>query len=114
MFRPKPAEQFFAAARERQVGILARVPLASGMLTGKLTRNTQFDPNDHRSYNRPGEAFDQRETFSGVDYESGLHGRDAIRKLLPERSTLRQNALSLSLNIPGCSCTIPCATYAPH
>ncbi len=84
MFRLKPAEQFFAAARERQVGILARVPLASGMLTGKLTRNTQFDPNDHRSYNRHGEAFDQGETFSGVDYETGLQAVEELRKLVPE------------------------------
>src|SRR5205814_7456161 len=72
MFRLKPAEQFFAASRQRQVGILARVPLASGLLTGKFSRNTQFDPNDHRNFNRHGEAFDQGETFAGVDYEMGL------------------------------------------
>src|SRR5260370_23336661 len=106
MFRPKPAEQFFAAARERQVGILARVPLASGMLTGKLTRNTQFDPNDHRSYNRHGEAFDQGETFSGVDYETGLQAVEELRKLVPEGATIAQFALRWILMFPEVSSTI--------
>src|SRR5229473_677300 len=107
MFRLKPAEQFFAAARERQVGILARVPLASGMLTGKLTRNTQFDPNDHRSYNRHGEAFDQGETFSGVDYETGLQAVEELRKLVPQGATMAQFALRWILMFSEVTSTIP-------
>src|SRR5579864_6931595 len=87
MFRLKPAEQFFAAARERGVGILARVPLASGMLTGKFGPQTQFAQNDHRNYNRHGEAFDQGETFSGVDYETGLRGVEELRRLVPQDAT---------------------------
>src|SRR5205823_735072 len=87
MFRLKPAEQFFASARERQVGILARVPLASGMLTGKLRPETQFDPNDHRNFNRHGESFDQGETFAGVDYETGLRAVEELRPLVSQGAT---------------------------
>src|SRR5438105_5817719 len=82
-FRLRPAERFFAAAKERQVGILARVPLASGMLTGKLTRDSKFEANDHRTYNRHGERFDMGETFSGVDYETALAAVEEIRPLVP-------------------------------
>ena len=106
MFRHKPAEQFFAAARERQVGILARVPLASGMLTGKFTRNTQFAPTDHRSFNRHGEAFDQGETFSGVDYETGLQAVEELRTLVPPGATMAQFALRWALMFPEVSSTI--------
>jgi aryl-alcohol dehydrogenase-like predicted oxidoreductase len=106
MFRLKPAEQFFAAARERQIGILARVPLASGMLTGKFTHNTQFDPNDHRNFNRHGESFDQGETFSGVDYETGLQAVDELRKLVPQGATMPQFALRWILMFPEVSSTI--------
>jgi aryl-alcohol dehydrogenase-like predicted oxidoreductase len=106
MFRLKPAEQFFAAARERQVGILARVPLASGMLTGKFTPNTQFDPRDHRNFNRHGEAFDQGETFSGVDYEIGLQAVEELRPLVPEGATMAQFALRWILMFPEVSSTI--------
>src|SRR5438552_12188312 len=106
MFRLKPAEQFFAAARERQIGILARVPLASGMLTGKFTHSTQFDPNDHRNFNRHGEAFDQGETFSGVDYETGLQAVEELRALLPEGATMAQFALRWILMFPEVSSTI--------
>ena len=107
MFRPKPAEQFFAAARERQVGILARVPLASGLLTGKLTHNTQFAQNDHRSFNRHGEAFDQGETFSGVDYETGLRAVEELRTLVPQGATMAQFALRWILMFPEVTSTIP-------
>ena len=100
MFRLKPSEQFFAAARERKVGILARVPLASGMLTGKFRPETQFAPNDHRNYNRHGEAFDQGETFSGVDYETGLQAVEELRKLVPEGATMAQFALRWILMFP--------------
>src|SRR6266487_4541803 len=107
MFRFKPAEQFFAAARERQIGILARVPLASGMLTGKFTRSTQFDPNDHRNFNRHGEAFDQGETFSGVDYETGLQAVEELRTLVPQGATMAQFALRWILMFPEVSTVIP-------
>jgi aryl-alcohol dehydrogenase-like predicted oxidoreductase len=90
MFRFKPSEQFFAAAREHRVGILARVPLASGLLTGKFNSQTQFAANDHRMYNRHGEAFDQGETFSGVDYETGLQAVEALRPLVPPGVTMAQ------------------------
>ena len=106
MFRLKPSEQFFKAAREQQIGILARVPLASGMLTGKFTSSTQFDPNDHRNFNRHGEAFDQGETFSGVDYETGLQAVEELRTLVPEGATMAQFALRWILMFPEVSSTI--------
>ena len=106
MFRLKPSEQFFKAAREQQIGILARVPLASGMLTGKFTSGTQFDPNDHRNFNRHGEAFDQGETFSGVDYETGLQSVEEFRTLVPEGATMAQFALRWILMFPEVSSTI--------
>lgn len=81
MFRLKPAEELFPAAQEKKVGILARVPLASGLLTGRYTRDTVFGKQDHRSYNRNGEAFDKGETFSGVDYELGLQAVEELKKL---------------------------------
>ncbi|HEX9135057.1 MAG TPA: aldo/keto reductase, partial [Ktedonobacteraceae bacterium] len=106
MFRLKPAEQFFVAARQRQVGILARVPLASGMLTGKFTRSTQFAQTDHRSFNRHGEAFDQGETFSGVDFETGLQAVEELRALVPEGTTMAEFALRWILMFPEVSSTI--------
>ena len=106
MFRQKPAEQFFPAARERQVGILARVPLASGLLTGKFRSNTQFAQNDHRSFNRHGEAFDAGETFSGVDYETGLRAVEELRKLVPQDATMAQFALRWILMFPDVTTAI--------
>lgn len=107
MFRLKPAEAFFAAARERQVGILARVPLASGLLSGKLRADTQFAQNDHRNYNRHGESFDQGETFSGVDYETGLQAVEELRQLVPPGATLAQMALRWILMFPEVTAAIP-------
>jgi aryl-alcohol dehydrogenase-like predicted oxidoreductase len=107
MFRFKPSEQFFAAAREHRVGILARVPLASGLLTGKFNSQTQFAANDHRMYNRHGEAFDQGETFSGVDYETGLQAVEALRPLVPQGATMAQLALRWILMFPEVTSTIP-------
>lgn len=107
MFRLKPAEVFFAAARERQIGILARVPLASGLLSGKFTAMTQFAQNDHRTYNRHGEAFDQGETFSGVEYETGLQAVEELRQLVPEGATLAQLALRWILMFPEVTTAIP-------
>lgn len=107
MFRYKPAEQFFTAAEQRQVGVIARVPLASGLLTGKLRADTPFAADDHRSYNRHGEAFDRGETFSGVDYETGLRAVDALRSLVPQGATLAQLALRWITMFPAVSCAIP-------
>ena len=100
MFRLKPAEQFFAAAREHRVGILARVPLASGLLTGKFRPQTQFAANDHRNFNRHGESFDQGETFSGVDYETGLQAVEQLRPLVPQGATMAEFALRWILMFP--------------
>jgi aryl-alcohol dehydrogenase-like predicted oxidoreductase len=107
MFRLKPAEQFFAAARQHQVGILARVPLASGLLTGKFRKDTQFSPNDHRNFNRHGEAFDQGETFAGVDYTTGLQAVEALRPLVPQGATMAEFALRWILMFPEVTATIP-------
>ncbi|GAC1310517.1 MAG: aldo/keto reductase [Ktedonobacteraceae bacterium] len=107
MFRLKPAEQFFAAARARQVGILARVPLASGLLTGTFRSDTQFAENDHRNFNRHGEAFDQGETFSGVDYERGLQAVEELRTIAPRGVTMPQFALRWILMFPEVTSTIP-------
>ena len=112
MFRLKPAERFFAAARERQVGILARVPLASGLLTGKLRPDTAFAPDDHRKYNREGQAFDKGETLSGVPYEVGLAAVERLRPLVPPRATLAQLALRWILMFDGVTCVIPGARTA--
>ncbi len=109
MFRLKPAEELFPAAQARQIGILARVPLASGLLTGRYTKDTRFGQNDHRSYNRNGEAFDKGETFSGVDYEQGLRAVAELKKLFDTedlipyalRWILMQEAVSAV--IPGAS-----------
>jgi aryl-alcohol dehydrogenase-like predicted oxidoreductase len=107
MFRLKPSEHFFSVARERQVGILARVPLASGLLTGKFRPETHFDPNDHRSFNRHGEAFDQGETFSGIEYETGLQAVEELRPLVPQGSTMAQFALRWILMFPEVTSAIP-------
>jgi aryl-alcohol dehydrogenase-like predicted oxidoreductase len=106
MFRLKPAEDFFPQALSR-VGILARVPLASGMLTGKLTRTSTFDPDDHRSFNRDGAAFDKGETFSGVPYDVGLEAVERLRPLVPPGATLAQLALRWTLMFEAVSCAIP-------
>jgi aryl-alcohol dehydrogenase-like predicted oxidoreductase len=107
MFRLKPAAQFFAAASERRVGILARVPLASGLLTGKLKADTVFEAEDHRQFNRQGERFDKGETFSGVPYATGLEAVEEIRRLLPPGTTLSQLALRWILMFPEVTCAIP-------
>jgi aryl-alcohol dehydrogenase-like predicted oxidoreductase len=106
-FRQRPAEVFFAQAKQRQVGILARVPLASGLLTGKLGRDSSFPKDDHRNFNRRGEAFDIGETFSGVDYDLGLEAVEEIRKLLPAGVSMSQFALRWILMFDAVSCAIP-------
>jgi len=107
MFRMRPAELFFRLARERQVGILARVPLASGLLSGKMRRDSAFPADDHRNFNRHGEAFDVGETFSGVDFETGLEVVEKIRPLVPQGWTLAQFALRWILTFDAVTTTIP-------
>ena len=107
IFRTRPAELFFRLAQERQVAVLARVPLASGLLSGKMTRQTTFTEDDHRNYNRNGQAFDVGETFSGVDYETGLTTVEKIRTLLPDGMTMAQLALRWILMFEAVSTAIP-------
>lgn len=107
MFRHRPADLFFREAQRRKVGILARVPLASGLLTGKMTRQTTFAADDHRNFNREGESFDRGETFSGVDYEAGLDTVEEIRPLVPPGATMAQFALRWILMFEAVSCVIP-------
>ena len=106
-FRQRPAERFLDEALRRDVGVLARVPLASGLLTGKLTRETAFEADDHRLFNRLGESFDRGETFAGVDYETGLAAVEELRALVPAGATLSQLALRWILMHPGVTTTIP-------
>ena len=107
IFRQRPSELFFGEALRRKVGILARVPLSSGMLTGKLTRQSSFEADDHRAFNRHGEAFDRGETFSGVDYETGLQAVEELRALLPAGWSMPQLALRWILMFEAVTCTIP-------
>jgi aryl-alcohol dehydrogenase-like predicted oxidoreductase len=107
IFRTRPAELFFPRAKLKQVGILARVPLASGLLTGKFRRDSAFSADDHRNFNRHGEAFDVGETFSGVDYNVGLEAVEEIRALLPPGVSLSQFALRWILMFEEVSCAIP-------
>ncbi|MEJ2008100.1 MAG: aldo/keto reductase [Acidobacteriota bacterium] len=107
MFRHRPTELFFPEAKRRRVGILARVPLASGLLTGRMTRETTFSTDDHRNFNREGALFDKGETFSGVDYELGLEIVDQLRGLVPQGATMAQLALRWILMFDAVTCAIP-------
>ena len=107
VFRPRPAELFFPQALRRRVGILARVPLASGMLTGRMTKQTSFAADDHRNFNRHGEQFDMGETFSGVDYDTGLAAVEKLRVLLPPGISMAQFALRWILMFDAVTCAIP-------
>jgi len=106
-FRQRPADLFFERARQKKVGILARVPLASGLLTGKLRANSTFASDDHRNFNRHGESFDVGETFSGVDYNLGLDAVEELRRLLPAKVSMSQFALRWILMFDAVSCAIP-------
>jgi aryl-alcohol dehydrogenase-like predicted oxidoreductase len=106
-FRLRPGGLFFREAEKKKVGVLARVPLASGLLSGKLTRESKFEKDDHRSFNRHGEAFDVGETFSGVDYDVALDAVEEIRRLVPAEMTMAQFALRWILMFPAVSCAIP-------
>jgi aryl-alcohol dehydrogenase-like predicted oxidoreductase len=107
MFRHRPTELFFEQARKRQVGILARVPLASGMLTGKLKPSSSFAADDHRQFNRHGEQFDRGETFAGVDYETGLKAVEELKAICPAGMSLVQFALRWILMFDAVTCAIP-------
>ncbi|GAA4916557.1 aldo/keto reductase [Streptomonospora salina] len=111
-FRHKPLEQVLPAAREAGVGIIARVPLASGLLSGKYTAQTSFGEDDHRNFNRSGDAFDVGETFSGIDFETGLEAVERVRAVVPEGMTMAQFALRWILDQPGVSTVIPGARNA--
>jgi aryl-alcohol dehydrogenase-like predicted oxidoreductase len=105
--RQRPADLLFARAKQKRVGILARVPLASGLLTGKLRSDSTFAADDHRNFNRHGESFDVGETFSGVDYNIGLEAVEEIRRLLPAGVSMSQFALRWILMFDAVSCAIP-------
>jgi aryl-alcohol dehydrogenase-like predicted oxidoreductase len=106
-FRQRPAELFFGQAKLKQVGILARVPLASGLLTGKFGADTQFAADDHRNFNRQGQRFDAGETFAGVDYEVALSAVDGIRAFVPAGLSMSQFALRWILMFDAVTCAIP-------
>ena len=107
MFRLKPAAEFFPEAKKRNVGVITRVPLASGLLTGKMTPQTEFPEDDHRSFNRFGQAFDVGETFSGVDFEAGLRAAEELKAIVPQGVTLAQIALRWILMFDAVTCAIP-------
>ncbi|MCO5185159.1 MAG: aldo/keto reductase [Anaerolineae bacterium] len=107
MLRQRPADLFFREAQAHHVGILARVPLASGLLTGKFSAESTFSPNDHRNYNRHGAAFDVGETFSGVPYDVGLQAVSDIEALKPDGMTMAQFALRWILEFDAVTCAIP-------
>ncbi|MGB7873909.1 MAG: aldo/keto reductase [Anaerolineales bacterium] len=107
IFRQRPKELFFGEAQRRKVGILARVPLSSGMLTGKFTKDSSFEKDDHRAFNRKGEDFDRGETFSGVDYDTGLEVVGELRPLVPDGMSMTQMALRWILMFPAMTCAIP-------
>jgi aryl-alcohol dehydrogenase-like predicted oxidoreductase len=107
IFRQRPSELFFSEAKRRKVGILARVPLSSGMLTGKMSKQTAFESDDHRQYNRHGEEFDRGETFSGVDYDLSLQAVEELRALVPDGMTMAQFALRWILMFDAVTCVIP-------
>jgi aryl-alcohol dehydrogenase-like predicted oxidoreductase len=107
IFRRKPVEELFSETRARQVGVLARVPLASGLLTGKLSKTSTFAADDHRQFNREGQAFDKGETFSGVPYDVGLEAVEKLRPLVPSGATMAQLALRWILMFDGVTCAIP-------
>ena len=114
MFRQRPAELFFAEASQRNIGVIVRVPLASGLLTGKFSADTSFSADDHRNFNREGAAFDKGETFSGVNYETGLAAVDELRTVFPNDTNLAPDALRWILTFDAVSCIIPGASKPEH
>ena len=114
IFRQKPAENFLKIANDKNVAIIARGPLASGLLTGEINKNTKFAENDHRSYNINGEAFDIGDTFSGVNFEKGLEAIEKLKELLPQNFTLSDLALKWILMHDPVTVVIPGATNRIH
>lgn len=107
LFRQRPADSLLSEAKKRNVGVLARLPLSSGLLAGKLGKDSKFEPSDHRNYNREGQAFDRGETFSGIDYELGLELVEQLRKWVPAGATMAQLALRWILMNDAVSAVIP-------
>jgi len=107
LFRQRPAEHFFAEAQRRKVGILARLPLSSGLLSGKMKQGQRFAADDHREFNRAGAAFDRGETFSGLDFDTGLAVVEELRPLVPANMTLAQFALRWIEMFDAVTCSIP-------
>jgi aryl-alcohol dehydrogenase-like predicted oxidoreductase len=114
MFRQRPHELLFPKAKEKNVGIIVRVPLASGLLTGKFSKDTTFDEGDHRNFNRDGSAFDVGETFSGIPYETGVEAVEKLKSVLPDDQDLVQLALKWVLMRDEVSCVIPGASSVKH
>jgi aryl-alcohol dehydrogenase-like predicted oxidoreductase len=114
LFRQRPSQLFFSEARKKDIGIIARVPLASGLLTGKFDAKTTFEADDHRNFNRNGEAFDKGETFSGIDYDLGLKAVQELKALFPEAENLAPYALQWILSFEDISCIIPGASKTSH
>lgn len=110
MFRQRPAEKFFRQATANNIGVIVRVPLASGLLSGKFSRETTFSENDHRNFNRDGQAFDKGETFSGIDYETGLEAVEELKNEFPDTYSLPQYALKWILMFDEVSTVIPGAS----
>ncbi|RBI61839.1 aldo/keto reductase [halophilic archaeon] len=113
-FRQRPADLFLREAKRRDVGVIVRVPLASGLLTGELSADTEFPEDDHRNFNREGEAFDRGETFAGVPYERGLEAVEALRPHVPDDATMAQFALGWILSFDAVSTVIPGSTNPDH
>jgi aryl-alcohol dehydrogenase-like predicted oxidoreductase len=110
VFRQRPAELFFEQAQKKNVGVIVRVPLASGLLTGTFSKNSTFTAGDHRNFNRNGEMFDKGETFSGIDYETGLAAVDELKAIFPENTNLAPMALRWILQHKAVSTIIPGAS----
>ena len=110
MFRQRPSELFFREAKAKNVGIIARVPLASGLLTGKFTKATVFDKEDHRFFNRDGAGFDKGETFSGIDFNQGLKTVEGLKQIFDTNDDLPLKALRWILDFEPISCIIPGAS----
>jgi aryl-alcohol dehydrogenase-like predicted oxidoreductase len=106
-FRLKPLDEVLPAAAAAEVAVFARVPLASGLLSGRYSRDTEFAADDHRSYNRNGEAFDRGETFSGVDFETGLAAASELTNAVPAGATLPAASLAWIASLPGVTSVIP-------
>lgn len=113
-FRQRPAELFFREAKRRDVGVIVRVPLASGLLTGAIDADDEFPEDDHRNYNREGEAFDRGETFAGVPLEAGVAAVEELEPIVPEDATMAQFALRWILSFDAVSTVIPGSTNPEH